>query len=174
VWAGMRGVVVTLAASQTIPRTVDDRPIFIYIAFLVALVSLMLQGFTLPWLVKRLKLDEIPDSNDIPEQERLDAELRGAAASALADPDLHRRDGTPFDPAMLERVAQRYTQPASEETSVVARDMLELRLATIDAMRTRLLEVTSGGTFSTHALRHALAELDADQLSIELRLREDD
>jgi len=173
VWAGMRGVV-TLAASQTIPRTVDDRPIFIYIAFLVALVSLMLQGFTLPWLVKRLKLDEIHDSNDIPEQERLDAELRGAAASALADPDLHRRDGTPFDPAMLERVAQRYTQPASEETSVVARDMLELRLATIDAMRTRLLEVTSGGTFSTHALRHALAELDADQLSIELRLREDD
>lgn len=41
-------------------------------------------------------------------------------------------------------------------------------------MRTRLIAVSTGGTFSTAALRHRMAELDADQLSLELRLRDDD
>lgn len=52
--------------------------------------------------------------------------------------------------------------------------MLELRIALIEAMRTRWDSLSSGGTFSTRSLRHSLAELDADQLSTELRLREDD
>ncbi len=50
------------------------------------------------------------------------------------------------------------------------RDGLELRLALIEAMRERLNELSSGGAYSTAALRHALAELDADQLSLQLRL----
>ena len=52
--------------------------------------------------------------------------------------------------------------------------MLELRLALIGAMRVRLNALSRDGTFSTAALRHALAELDADQLSLELRLDDDD
>ncbi|MFJ4159205.1 hypothetical protein [Microbacterium testaceum] len=50
------------------------------------------------------------------------------------------------------------------------RDLLELRLASIEAMRKRLGELSRDGRFSTAALRHALAELDADQLSLELRI----
>jgi CPA1 family monovalent cation:H+ antiporter len=37
-----------------------------------------------------------------------------------------------------------------------------------------LTELSSGGLYSTAVLRHALAELDADQLSLELRLDDDD
>lgn len=174
VWAGMRGVV-TLAAAQTIPRTVDERPTLIYIAFLVALVSLMLQGFTLPWVVKRLRLDRGDDSgDDLAEKERLDAQLREAAASALGSPSFSRRDGTRFDPGLLERMRERYAQPFTASDGVGSQDMLELRIALIEAMRTRLRGLTSGGTFSTRSLRHALAELDADQLSAELRLHEAD
>ena len=44
----------------------------------------------------------------------------------------------------------------------------------VEAMRRRLNELSSGGEFSTPALRHALAELDADQLSLELRLGDQD
>jgi CPA1 family monovalent cation:H+ antiporter len=51
--------------------------------------------------------------------------------------------------------------------------MYELRLALIEAMRERLTALSSGGTFSTRALRHTLAQLDADQLSLELRLRDE-
>ncbi|GEB96385.1 hypothetical protein GCM10009724_26400 [Microbacterium lacticum] len=71
-------------------------------------------------------------------------------------------------------MGMRYTTPPTEETTAFAQDMLELRLALIEAMRARLTTLSSGGAFSTRALRHTLAELDADQLSIELRLRGDD
>lgn len=174
VWAGMRGVV-TLAAAQTIPRTVETRPELVYIAFLVALVSLMLQGFTLPWLVGALGLERSGEGSvDPEEQARLDSELRDAAAAALADPHLRRRDGESFDPRLLEKVGARYAEPPSDEASLFVDDLLELRLAMIDAMRERLTTLSSGGTFSTRALRHTLAQLDADQLSLELRLRDED
>ncbi len=174
VWAGMRGVV-TLAAAQTIPRTVESRPELIYIAFVVALVSLMLQGFTLPWVVRKLRLSDPAEASDSDERERLDDELRMAAASAVATgTHLARRDGKPYDPELLQRMGLRYAEPPSEDWSAHARELLELQLAVIEVMRTRLIAVSTGGTFSTAALRHRMAELDADQLSLELRLRDDD
>lgn len=176
VWAGMRGVV-TLAAAQTLPRdgSIDSRALLVFVAFLVAVGSLMLQGFTLPWVVRALKLErEGEDGESREEQSRLDEQLRVAAASALHKPSLTKRNGEAFDPALLERIGARMTQPPDDENSAVAKDALELRLVMIEAMRGRLNELSHGGTFSTVALRHALAELDADELSLQLRLREDD
>ncbi len=58
VWAGMRGVV-TLAAAQTLPSEgVTDRPLLIFVAFLVALFSLLLQGLTLAPVVRAVGLSE--------------------------------------------------------------------------------------------------------------------
>lgn len=135
----------------------------------------MLQGFTLPWVVRLVKLEKTGDGSvDAGEQARIDEELRDAAADALQSHELRRRDGSPFDSDLLDKIGIRYTQTPSEETSAVMTDVLELRLAMIDAMRERLTALSSGGAFSTRTLRHALAQLDADQLSIELRLREGD
>ncbi|GAA1954176.1 sodium:proton antiporter [Microbacterium deminutum] len=170
VWAGMRGVV-TLAAAQTLPRTATERPLLIFVAFCVAVGSLMLQGFTLPWLVRRLRLERATDDQlDRVEQSSLDGELRDAAESALADSALVRRDGTPFPSELVQLVGSRYSEPPDEDRSIAFRDGLELRLVLIEAMRKRLNELSSGGAYSTAALRHALAELDADQLSLQLRI----
>ncbi|TQJ30572.1 sodium:proton antiporter [Microbacterium sp. SLBN-146] len=169
-WAGMRGVV-TLAAAQTLPRETTERPLLIFVAFLVAVGSLALQGFTLPWVVRALRLDggdeDIVDQAD---QKRIDEELRVAAASALHRGGLTRLDGSEFPAEFVERVGSRLTTPPDEETTARARDVLEVRLLLIEAMRTRLVEISSDGTYSTAALRHALAELDADELSLRLRL----
>lgn len=170
VWAGMRGVV-TLAAAQTLPSGTPERALLVFVAFAVAVGSLMLQGFTLPWLVRMLHLQPTGDGPlDRAEQSDLDDRLREAAASALSDPALRRRDGSPFPEDLLEVVGTRLLDPPDDETTAAARDALELRLVLIEAMRRRLNELSSGGAFSTAALRHALAELDADQLSLELRL----
>jgi CPA1 family monovalent cation:H+ antiporter len=174
VWAGMRGVV-TLAAAQTLPRETPERELLIFIAFAVAIGSLMLQGFTLPWLVRLLRLGSPADSRlERAEQSELDDELRTAAVTAMADPKLRRRDGQPFPDELVERVGSRLASPPDDETTSSARDVLELRLVLIEAMRRRLNQLSSGGQYSTPALRHALAELDADQLSLELRLGDDD
>ena len=161
----------TLAAAQTLPRETPERSLLILVAFLVAVGSLMLQGLTLPWLVRMLRIDDsAADRVSRVEQTRLDAELRAAAASALADPGLARRDGSGFSSELLARAGARMIEPPDEEESAALRDALELRLALIESMRRRLTELSSGGIYSTAVLRHALAELDADQLSIELRL----
>jgi monovalent cation/hydrogen antiporter len=172
VWAGMRGVV-TLAAAQTLPEG-PIQALLVFVAFLVAVGSLMLQGFTLPWLVRLLKLENSGGGGPTAEeQRRLDEEMRLAAASSLTGGGLTRRDGSSFSPAMVERVGSRLTEPPDDDATSQAHEMLELRLALIGAMRTRLNAVSQDGTFSTAALRHALAELDADQLSLELRLDDD-
>jgi CPA1 family monovalent cation:H+ antiporter len=172
VWAGMRGVV-TLAAAQTLPAG-PIQALLVFVAFLVAVGGLMLQGFTLPWLVRALGLVGSGGSGPTAdEQRRLDEQMRLAAAGRLAEGHLTRRDGTAFSPELVERVGTRLTRPPDDELSVVAHDALELRLALIAAMRSRLNELSRDGTFSTAALRHALAELDADQLSLELRLDDD-
>lgn len=175
VWAGMRGVV-TLAAAQTLSRDdTDDRALLVFIAFAVAVGSLMLQGFTLPWLVRLLRLESPGDESlDRAEQSALDDELRDAAVDALSSPDLRRRDGTAFSTELVERVGSRLVDPPDETDALRTRDLLELRLAMIEAMRVRLNRLSAGGGYSTPALRHALAELDADQLSIELRLDDDE
>jgi CPA1 family monovalent cation:H+ antiporter len=59
-WAGMRGVV-SLAAALSIPLLISDnqafpyRSLILFITFIVILVTLVFQGLTLPWLIKKIK-----------------------------------------------------------------------------------------------------------------------
>ena len=58
-WTGMRGVV-ALAAANSLPLTLDDgspfpqRNFIIFLTFSLILVTLVLQGLSLPWLVRTL------------------------------------------------------------------------------------------------------------------------
>ncbi len=61
-WAGMRGVV-SMAAALALPMTLKNgaafphRNLIIYITFCVILVTLVFLGFTLPWVIRKLKID---------------------------------------------------------------------------------------------------------------------
>ena len=76
-WAGMRGVV-SLAAALSIPAVVDEnhpfplRNLIIFITFIVILVTLVLQGFTLPFIIKLISVKEI---DPVASDEREEAEL---------------------------------------------------------------------------------------------------
>ena len=71
-WTGMRGVV-SLAAALAIPSTLQSggafphRNLILFITFMVILLTLLIQGLTLPYFIKRSKLFE--NTNDIPEEE---------------------------------------------------------------------------------------------------------
>ncbi len=58
-WTGMRGVV-ALAAANSLPFTLNDgspfpqRSFIIFLTFSLILVTLVLQGLSLPWLVRKL------------------------------------------------------------------------------------------------------------------------
>ena len=85
-WSGMRGVV-SLAAALSIPTLTEagvpfpERSMIIYITFVVILVTLLLQGLTLPILIERMKL---PAFNDyLPEQETESIIRKGLADVSL-------------------------------------------------------------------------------------------
>jgi CPA1 family monovalent cation:H+ antiporter len=60
-WTGMRGVV-SLAAALAIPITLDDgsafpqRNLILFVTFIVILLTLLLQGLTLPYFIRRFRL----------------------------------------------------------------------------------------------------------------------
>jgi len=68
-WAGMRGVI-SLASALAIPVTLaggkefPERDLVLFISFVVILVTLVFQGLSLPWIIKKLKLRE--DVREIP------------------------------------------------------------------------------------------------------------
>ncbi|QLD11692.1 cation:proton antiporter [Microbacterium oleivorans] len=167
VWAGMRGVV-TLAAAQTLPRDTPERELLILTAFLVAVISLLLQALTLPGLVRLLR---IPTGSTDPaalraEHDALDGELRTAAIGRLADPTLSLDDGGRWDARALAIARRRLEQVADDDAGALAR---ELQLLIIGAMRERLLELSADGAYSSEVLRESQRRLDAQQVSLEMR-----
>jgi CPA1 family monovalent cation:H+ antiporter len=172
VWAGMRGVV-TLAAAQTLPADTPERSLLILVAFVVAVGTLVVQGGTLPLVVRRLGLVSGSGSEPDPDREPLMRELAAAAERLMSDPALVRPDGTPYDESVLARNRSRMQQPlASEDAPDDAMEQYrDLWLATLATMREALLRARSDGTYSSDTLEHALAVLDSEQISTELRAR---
>jgi CPA1 family monovalent cation:H+ antiporter len=72
-WAGMRGVV-SLAAALSIPLLISEgqpfphRNLILFITFIVILVTLVFQGLTLPWLIRKVKAED--RNTTIPEHEQ--------------------------------------------------------------------------------------------------------
>lgn len=75
-WTGMRGVV-SLAAALSIPVTLDGnvafphRNLILYITFVVILLTLVVQGLTLPYLIRKIKLPSFDDHLPEDETEKL-------------------------------------------------------------------------------------------------------
>jgi CPA1 family monovalent cation:H+ antiporter len=57
-WAGMRGVV-SLAAAFALPNDMPGRDLILFVTFCVIVATLLVQGLTLPWVVRRLDLDDV-------------------------------------------------------------------------------------------------------------------
>lgn len=83
-WCGMRGVV-SLAAALAIPHTLPDgspfpeRDLILFFTFCIILVTLVGQGLSLPWLIRRLRV--ITGHSDA----HLEREARRSAAQAAMD-----------------------------------------------------------------------------------------
>ena len=106
VWAGMRGAI-TLAAAQTISVHAPMRALLLSIALFIAAGALIIQGLTLPALIRIVKPQMA--SGDISEEER--AKLLTVMGSALVDTALaqaiHEVDGQTLLSAGVSRTLSR-------------------------------------------------------------------
>jgi monovalent cation/hydrogen antiporter len=108
-WAGMRGVV-SLALALAIPAEVaggepfPDRNLVVFLAFSVIVVTLVGQGLTLPWVIRRLGVGTEEDG-PAGDGRRAQARLAEVALDRLdaLDPEA---DGVPAE--LVERLRERY------------------------------------------------------------------
>lgn len=181
-WSGMRGVV-TLAAAQTIPVEVPYRAQVVLIAFLVAIITLLVHGLTLPSLIKKLWPQQGSTPGSARELKALGRDLVAAGNAALDDEVTAEQadESRPnLDPELIERArasglsgiaSLALAYPAEggqiEGEEPPAQSYLRLTHVVIQAQREALLEERAIGRYSSQALR--LAELALDTYEARLQ-----
>ncbi len=186
-WTGMRGAV-SLAAALALPLTIDaggpfpERELIIFCAFSVILATLLVQGLTLPPLIRWLGVD---DYDDELEQEEINARL-SAIESAMARMDELRGEDWVLEDT-VDRVRGAYTYRQRRftalsrdgefdggvdgdgidyETRSVAYQRLVREL--IDAQRATLIDLRDSGDINDDVLHRIERELDLEDSRLEI------
>jgi len=170
-WAGMRGVV-TLAAVFLLPATTPSRDLLRLAAFTVVVGTLVLQGLSLPWLIRRLGLpgpdpaeDALQAASLITESTRAGLKRLDEIASPDDPPDvlesLRRRAATRSNVAWerLGRSFEEYEPPA-----VVYQ---RLRVEMLAAEREAILAARDSGQLDDEILRSAMHAIDMEESLLE-------
>jgi CPA1 family monovalent cation:H+ antiporter len=166
-WTGMRGVI-SLAAAIALPHTLANgepfgqRQLIIFLAFSVILVTLVLQGLTLPPLIRALGLAGVAGRNTEEEEarrailksalRRLDAvreSERGDFDKVFDDLELHYRD----------RMAT-LTEEEADTNSARHRRYVELSRELTQVERQTAIQFRNEGRINDELLRQIEHELD--------------
>ena len=169
-WTGMRGVL-ALAAAVSLPRLRDDgspfpqRELIIFLTFCVILVTLVVQGLTLPLLIRKLGLCEA-DPLETVEREARKRMLRGALDYLESvESDETRPDEAVWLDVMhhyKERYAMVDGHKATEEDPTPRQwsQMYDLNNRVRAAERAALATMRNEHEISDHVLRKLERELD--------------
>lgn len=166
-WAGLRGAV-ALAAALSLPINLPERSLLLTLTFLVVLVTLLGQGFTMRPLVRRLGLvrtggeGQIAVETAIGRLRSLDAAVHELAALRRAAViDEHLADG------LATRLAGRREQARAELEAAYANDPMARQDRERDAVqhllhirREAVREAAASGQISDGVLRELLSEID--------------
>jgi CPA1 family monovalent cation:H+ antiporter len=170
-WAGMRGVV-SLAAALALPLAFPSRDVIIFLAFCAILATLVLQGTTLGFLIRRLDVKDPEIGTVTPgvvtaRKEVAEAAL-GALSEKLEDPE-HGEVAEALVEDFQERAAHADRMDDNAENEQQRLEVqLELRTAALEAARAKLIEQRDkldGETLAT-----LVQELDLEEEQIRVAM----
>ena len=166
-WAGMRGVV-TLAAAFILPADTPQRAVLLLAAFVVVAGTLVIQGMTLPGLVRRLRLPP-PDPAEDALQEA--AVLNDMTHVALEKLEELRKPGDP--PEIIERLRNRLRDRTDSAWEQLGRQSAlaetpsdsyrRLRMELLQVEREQALRARDNGSADDVVLRRVLERLDIEE-----------
>jgi monovalent cation/hydrogen antiporter len=172
-WSGMRGAV-SLAAALALPLTTDagepfpDRELIIFLTFSVILGTLVLQGLTLPALIRLVRLED----DGLAEKEEAKARIHAAEAALARLEELVEEDWVREDTAervrgmfnfRRERFRSRFdpeTDGAIEDQSISYQRLLRELL---EAEREAVLQLQRDGRIDDEVLRRVVRDLDLEE-----------
>ena len=163
-WAGMRGVV-TIAAVFLLPDDTPHRETLVLIALVVAAGTLLIQGPTLPILVRRLNLAGPNAAQDLLTEALLYQKAARAGLAALDEA------ATGDEPAnVLDRLRLSGLERADAAWESLGRDgeapsqtYARLRAIMLDSERAAVLETRDEGAAPDDVLRKVLGSLDVEE-----------
>ncbi|MBV8944245.1 MAG: Na+/H+ antiporter [Solirubrobacterales bacterium] len=177
-WSGMRGAV-SLAAALALPLTVNsgapfpDRDLILFLTFAVIFVTLVVQGLSLPMLIRRLNISD----EGAAQTEELKARLAATKAAlaqidALATEEWTREDtiermraAYQFRKRRLAARAGKIEDDGYEDRSLQYQQALQAVLA---AQRDALVELRGEGTISNETMNRVIQELDLEESRLEI------
>ncbi|WP_067503051.1 Na+/H+ antiporter [Actinoplanes sp. TFC3] len=169
-WAGMRGVV-TLAAALTLPpndtfRGNDyPRELFVFVAFAIIVLSLLIQGTSLPMVARRLGVTEDTSTEDA----LAEANVQHAASRAARERLEKHADGAPL--SVVERLRaltdsrsnNAWERLGNQEQETPSAAYGRLRREMITAERHIFKIARNEGRISEEVLTRAQRELDLEE-----------
>jgi NhaP-type Na+/H+ or K+/H+ antiporter len=172
-WAGMRGVV-TLAAALGLPLTLAHgqaypRDLFVWIAFAVIIVTLVLQGVSLPLVARTLRLRPDDPMADTLAEAAVQHEASRAGLRALEE----QASGVPPDVVeRLRNLAEHRSNKAWERLGARARETpsqayVRLRRAMLDAEREVFRTARDRGRIPEDVMRRAQRDMDLEESLME-------
>jgi CPA1 family monovalent cation:H+ antiporter len=177
-WAGMRGAV-SLAAALAIPLTTDAgtafpaRDLLIFLTFSVIFATLVLQGLTLPAVIRRLRVE----SDGSEDREELRARLEATKAAlaqleVLGDEEWTRDDTIERMKALYEYRKRRFAARAGkieddgyEDRSLAYQQLVQ---AVLGAQRDALIRLRNEGTISNEVMNRVVQEFDLEEARLEI------
>jgi len=175
-FTGVRGVV-SLAAALSVPIAIASdvafprRDAVLVLTFVVIVVTLVAQGLTLPWVLKKLRLDKLGLAEVRRRKEREIYARMEAARAALAELDAAAKTHALPEEVIApwrEREQLRIAQLEGErerdgERFAASASMHRLELALVAAQRKRLNERLRSGEVSDAIRRRVERDLDLDE-----------
>jgi len=166
-WAGMRGVV-TLAAVFLLPTDTPQRGVLALAAFTVVAGTLLIQGLSLPWLVRRLRLQGPDAAEDALQAAGL---VTDAARAGLAV--LEQVSGPDDPPEVIDQLQERAMRRSNQIWEQLGRSQDEiepptavyrrLRMQMLTAERGSILQARDRGVYDDEVLRAALGAIDMEE-----------
>jgi monovalent cation/hydrogen antiporter len=169
-WTGMRGVL-ALAAAISLPRTIDNgspfpqREVIIFLTFSVILVTLVVQGLTLPSLIRALGLCEA-DPLETVERDARKRMLRGALDYLESIESAANRPDEAVWLDVMQHYKEQYAmvdgppKDVKDPTSGQWAQMYDLNNQVRAAERATLTKMRYEDRVSDHVLRKLERELD--------------
>jgi Na+/H+ antiporter len=177
-WAGMRGAV-SLAAALAIPLTTHagaafpERNLIIFLTFCVLLGTLVLQGVSLPALIRALRLE--PDHAEEVEDAR--ARIRAAEAALERLDDLAGEDWVREDTAerlrglygfRVNRFTSRFDDGADGAIEEQSQAYQRLRRELLDAERDAVTDLGRAGEISGDVVNRVRRDLDLEDARLDV------
>ena len=179
-WAGMRGVV-TLAAAYAIPLTMDDgqdlhgRDLVLLCSFVVVLATLLLQGLTLPLLIRRVRLPFDQDQADALAEAQAAQQASQAAVERLEEIAEAERPDSAHVVEDLRNSAESRANAAWERLGPQGDARLEtpselyrrLRKDMLEQERIVYIKERDSGRIDDEVLRRVQRELDLEEAMLD-------